>query len=238
LEAQKMFPDAKVLRLDSDNAPLPKDQQKIIEIFTKKEADVLIATQIIFSWVEEIRKNRLGVVGLISADTLLHLPDFQSGERTFQTITMLKNLLSDAKTDFIIQTYNPENPVIKYAATNDWESFRKEEIETRQALGYPPFSQIVKLTFRHKDPQKAGQETKILASKLKRANKNADFQISDALPAFVPKEKSRFIWNIVIKFKIIKPEIKVSSEFLQNRNSLLQYVPSNWEIDVDPSDLL
>jgi len=99
---------------------------------------------------------------------------------------------------------------------------------------------------------------------LKQTNKDKNIQISDALPAFVPKEKGKFVWNIIIKFKLSQDVIpspapetfgfgcginsardlstclrkKMSKEFLLRRNSLLQYVPSNWEIDVDPSDLL
>ncbi|MBU1102747.1 primosomal protein N', partial [Patescibacteria group bacterium] len=263
LEAKKLFSDALISRLDIDTAPNAKDQQKIIETFAKKETDILIATQIIFSWTAEISSAAPALAAIISADALLHLPDFRSGERTFQTITLLKNLLRP-NGQFIIQTYNPESSVIKYAAQSDWQSFYQEEIETRQTLGYPPFSQIVKLTFRHKEPKKAGQETKILAAKLKQTNKDKNIQISDALPAFVPKEKGKFVWNIIIKFKLSQDVIpspapetfgfgcginsardlstclrkKMSKEFLRSRNSLLQYVPSNWEIDVDPSNLL
>ena len=242
LEAKKLFPKAEVLRLDSDTAPSQKEQRKIIDAFLKKETNLLIATQIILSWQSEIKSAAPGAVGLISADTLLHLPDFQSGERTFQTITRLKNLFPGS---FIIQTYSPESSAIKYAATDDWRSFYDEEIEARQLLNYPPFSQIAKLTFRHRDPNKTGSEAKILAAKLKRATglslllkDKGSIQISDALPAFIPKEKGKYIWNIIIKFKIPDAETKMSKEFLRRRNSLLQYVPSNWEINVDPNDLL
>ena len=351
LEAKKLFSQAKIARLDSDSAPSQKEQQRIIEAFAKKEIDILIATQIIFSWLDEIKPALPATVALVFADTLLHLPDFRSGERTFQTITMLKYLLCHSRpesvipaklvpdrdpgagiqfgvnssgnpgtvpaktgnsgsrircgmtnSNFIIQTYNPESSVIRYAVQNDWESFYQEEIETRKLLGYPPFSQIVKLTFRHRDPKKAGQEAKILVSKLKNIlffpsvipaqlvpdrdpgagiqdsgsprikygaslvkpgmtkNEHADnIEVSAALPAFIPRERSKFVWNIIIKFKLPEKVIlseaphktkflrgeaknldkqKMSSEFLLRRNSLLQYVPTNWEIDIDPSDLL
>lgn len=185
---------------------------------------------------------------LLFADTLLHLPDFRSGERTFQMIAALKTANTE---NFMIQTYSPENTVIQRAAQNDWQSFWQEEMETRQVLNYPPFSQIVKLTFRHRDPKKAGQEAKVLAKKLQNviasprntaANKITcnDVEISDALPAFIPKEKGRYAWNIIIKFLLTDHRLPTTAgnEFLLRRNSLLQYVPSNWEIDVDPENLL
>ena len=237
LEAKKLFSQAKISRLDSDAAPTPEVQQKIIEGFVKKEIDILVATQIIFSWLDKIKSTSGASVAIISADTLLHLPDFHSGERTFQTIALLKNL-SRLTEKFIIQTYNPENPVINFAAKDEWQSFYQDEIEARKLLSYPPFSQIVKLTFRHKDPKKSGQEAKILAAKLKQANKNKEIEVSDALPAFISREKGKYVWNIIIKFPITNDQLKTSSEFLRRRNSLLQYVPSNWNIDVDPVDLL
>ena len=326
-ETKKFFPDAKILRLDSDSAPKPKDQQKIIADFVAKKADILIATQTIFSWLAELSAAKPQVIGLLSADTLLHIPDFRSGERTFQTIRALQSLRNNAPRPikgvrhsgfkvpdtltvsapltqrgvggFFIQTYNPNNSVLKYIRNNDYEGFIKEDMATRQALNYPPFSQIVKLTFRHRDANKAGQEAKILAEKLKNIISNPSPQsiipaphqvrgklrwesetysslsvkggwegfnpgpgfrvhrsgrpgkpdmttdghtntveLSPALPAFLPREKGKFVWNIIIKFKIENLKLKIGNEFLQHRNSLLQYVPQNWEIDVDPENLL
>lgn len=249
-EAKKIFPEAKIERLDSDIAPLPKDQEKTIERFAKKEINILVATQTILSWTDRISTAEPGLIGLISTDTLLHLPDYRSGERTFQIIQKLKSLLAppfvkpaSSLSPFdkgglggilLLQTYNPENLVLQAAAQNNWQEFFKEELESRKILNYPPYSQIAKLTFRHKDGQKAGREAKILVAKLQRANKNETIEISPALPAFIPREKGKFVWNIIIKFPISPPDFA----FLQNRNSLLQYVPSNWKIDIDPENLL
>ncbi len=245
-EAQRFFPEAKIARLDSDLAPKPIQQQKIIDKFKAKEIDILITTQIAFSWLSELAAAKPSIVAILSADTLLHLPDFRSGERTFQTITGLHQLLIGKQKTFIIQTYNPDNSAIKYAAKNDWPAFWQEEIETREALNYPPYSQIVKLTLRHRDGKKVGQEAKILSAKLQQANKDEKIEISPALPAFISRERGQFVWNIIIKFPFSFPlfrkeglgEIYTTPEFLQHRNSLLQYVPQNWEIDVDPENLL
>lgn len=322
-ETHNFFPDAKISRLDSDSAPKPKDQQKIITDFVEGKADILIATPMIFSWLDELAVTRPAVVGLLSADALLHIPDFRSGERTWQMITELWSVVAstvpqlrdgakqsrdiaaahgiatlptvarDDKKLFFIQTYNPDNSVLKYVKNNDHAGFAKEDMATREALNYPPFSQIVKLTFRHRDAKRAGQEAKILAAKLTnvvaspafagRSNpeysKNnaprpanaglpplklrggdvsaialataegelSQIDISPALPAFLPRERGKYVWNIILKF--LSPTIPsfekgelgrifISPEFLQKRNSLLQYVPSNWEINVDPENLL
>lgn len=234
LEANKAFPKVNILRLDGDIAPKPKDQEKIISGFVEKKG-ILIATQIIFSWAEKIGKEMPAVVAMLSADTLLHLPDFRSAEKLFNIASRLKLFSPD---ELFIQTYDPDNNAIKWSAEGDWKSFYKEEIETRQALDYPPFSQIVKLSFGHRDPKKAGQEAKILVAKLERTNKNTDISISPASPAFIPKQKGKFIWNIILKFKTKSSEFKISNEFLSKRNSLLKYIPSYWDIEVDPEDLL
>jgi len=235
LELKKIFPELKILCLDSDAAPDIKTQQTIIEEFREKKAQVLIGTQMLLSQ----NLSKVNLVALLAADKLLHLPDWRASERTWQTVAALKNLLVEKSPQpLFIQTYNPENQTLVSATQGDWQTFYQQEIEARRELDYPPFSQLVKLTFRHKIAKRAAQEAQFLAAKLRNANKDASVQISDALPAFIPKEKGKFAWNIIIKFKIINPKLQISSEFLRSRNSLLQYVPSNWEIDVDPEDLL
>ncbi|KKS67358.1 MAG: Primosomal protein N [Parcubacteria group bacterium GW2011_GWC2_42_6] len=255
LEAQKLFSAAKIARLDSDAAPKAKDQQKIIQNYIESKTDILIATQILFSYKTEITQRPPAVIGVISADTLLHLPDYQSGERTWQIIAMLKKI----QNNIIIQTHNPENSIIQSAAAGNWQSFYDDETETRKLLNYPPFSQIIKLTFRHRDPKRAGQEAKILAAKLKRINPNTPTSspslkkgeirqpaergcygaiLSDPLPAFIPKQKGKYVWNIIIKFPISNFQFPINKEFFLKRDSLLQYIPANWEISIDPLDLL
>jgi len=234
IEINKTFPKAKIVRLDSDNAPNAKEQEKIIESFLKKEIDILIATPILFSWKERLGGAGTEISALVSAETIFHLPDFRAGEKAFQTIRSLGELAEI----FFIQTYSPENQILNFVAEDQWEEFFKEELETRKLLKYPPFSQLAKISFRHKDPLKAGQETKSLKLKLARAKKDPGVEISEALPAFISKEKGKYIWNIIIKFKIADKNLKIDREFLIARNYLLKFIPSNFEIDIDPVDLL
>lgn len=256
-ETKKFFPDAKILRLDSDNASKGKDQKKIIEGFAEQKADILIATPMLFSWQKNIASIKPAIIGMLSADTLLHIPDFRSGEKAWQTVLSLTNLNPQA--NFFLQTYNPDNSFLKYVRDNDYKGFLKEDSETRQALNYPPFSQIVKLTIRHRDAKRAGQEAKILETKLTRVASHPEqskeskkpkneigmtknnyvdkIEISAALPAFVPRERGKFVWNIILKFALNKQQTIIDEEFIQKRNLLLQYVPSNWEIDIDPENI-
>ncbi len=237
-EAQKLFKDARILRLDSDEAPTLSQAEKIISEFKEKKADILIGTQMILN----LDLPPAALVAIISADTLMHLPDFRSDERIFQTIAKLRKLTF---ADFIIQTYNPQSEALNLAVQGDFKTFYDKEIETRKILKYPPFSQIIKLVFRHRDPKRAGSEAKILKAKLTQQLKtstilsDAVFEISEAVPAFIAKQKGRYVWQIIIKAKpywLVPPSER--PELLKLRNKILSIVPYGWEIEIDPETLL
>ncbi len=226
-EIKKLLPKTKIFRLDSDTAEKPEQQQKIINKFNKLKNCILIGTQMLL----EKNIKPVNLVGVISVETILNLPDYRSSERVFRIIKQLESL---AKKEFIIQTYNPKNAAIKNALDKNWKKFYDEETKIRKALNYPPFSQIIKLTFEHKDPQKAKDETKILLEKLKQQAKNLQFTIYNLellgpVPAFIPKIAGKYRWQIVIKSKI---------KNIKQRNKLLMITPSTWEIEVDPESLL
>ncbi|MDP2934841.1 MAG: hypothetical protein Q8N59_03700, partial [bacterium] len=225
-EIKKIFPDKKVFRLDSDISEKPLEQEKIIKEFLVAENAVLVGSQML------LNKNlKADLAAIISIETILNLPDFKNSERVFQIINQLRNM-SDK--DFVIQTYNPDNFTIKTALENNFTKFYNEEIKNRKAFDYPPFSQIIKLGFTHKNPQIAGNEAKILVAKLKQQKKHlaiSDEQlvIIGPVPAFISRKKGGYHWNIIIKSKITD---------LNLRNKLLIIVPSRWEIEVDPESLL
>ncbi len=141
-----------------------------------------------------------------------------------------------ASKSFLIQTYHSENLAIKSAIENDFNKFYNEEIKIRKIFSYPPFSQIIKLTYSHKDPVRAKNESIILKTKLeqqiKSIFKNEDtkskINLLGPVPAFIPRENGLYKWNIIIKSKLSTEE----------RNELLVIAPSTWEVEVDPENLL
>jgi len=225
-EIKKLFPDKKVFRLDSDISEKPQEQVKIIKDFINAENSVLIGTQMI------LNKNlEADLSAIISIETILNLPDFENTERVFRIINQLRSL---AEKNFLIQTYNPDNFTLKSALANNFEKFYNEEIKTRKAFNYPPFSQIIKLSYCHKDSNKARNEAKILAEKLKQQKKY--LKLGDDIviilgpnPAFVAKENGKYKWNIVLKSKI---------EDLKLRNRLLMIANPYWDVEVDPESIL
>jgi len=225
-EVKKLFLEKTALRLDSDIAEKSAQQEKILKYYKEGKNVILVGSQML------LNKNlKSDLAAIISIETILNLPDFKSQERVFQIINQMQK---KAEKEFFLQTYNPENFTLKTALENNFEKFYNEEIKNRKAFNYPPFSQIIKLTYGHKNPLQAKNQARILDEKLKTrirqlAITNEQLAMLGPIPAFVLKEKNRYYWNIVLKSRI---------EDLNLRNKLLIIVPSDWEIEVDPETLL
>jgi len=225
-EVLKLFPDAKVEILDSDIAKDTKDQEKIFEKFKNKEVDILIGTQLLF---KKYNMPKADLLAVLSMDNLLYQPDFRSGERIFKIARSMSSL-GNKNSIFIIQTYTPENPTIEIASKLDYKKFYESEIAQRKVFSYPPFSHLIKLSYKSKYRQKADNESLKLAQKLK-GLKLESVQILGPAPAYIPKIKQNYIFNIIIK-------IKDSKDFKKEKMMLLDKVEEGWTIDVDPENLL
>ncbi|HEY4506954.1 MAG TPA: primosomal protein N' [Candidatus Paceibacterota bacterium] len=220
----------RIFRLDSDAAKNNEETEKqIIGAFLTSEPSILITTQVIFSYQYELPKIALS--GIISADTLINIPDFRAEESLFRQIYTL-GLMSDR---LIIQTHSPENIAIKYAAEKNLNKFFTNELSNRRTFSYPPFSQLVKLTYRHFDQHKSRKEASILYDKLiieRGRIASNDIVILPPSEAFISREKSVYAWNIIIKIK------KIDEKVLAQRNELLRLVSTGWTIDVDPRNII
>ncbi len=225
-EFKKLFPTATISRIDSDVAKEEKTTKEIIENFNSGKTRVLVGTQMLFGSA----LKKVPLTAMIIADTLFHLPDFRSNEKTFQIINQLKEL---TEKKLIVQTYSPQNSAIRAAARGSYEIFYQEEIKDRQLLSYPPFSQLIKLTYKHKNSKQAEQQTKILAEKIKQQLLNLKLSpmvtILGPSPAFIPKIKNQHIWQIVLKSR---------ADDLNERNKILKIIPPGWIIDVDPMTII
>lgn len=213
-EIHKLFPKTNVIRIDSDS------QEK--DIASKiHDANIIVGTQMILS-LPSLKK--VDLIGIVAIDSMLNLPDFRSGERTFQIIMKLSNLSQKV----FIQTYNPENSIIQHVLTRNYQGFYEKEIADRKELSYPPFSQLVKLTYRHPTPSQAHAHANQIASDIKNLNLPPNsLTILGPSPAFIARENNKWVWQIVAKIK--DESIK---------NSILSLIPTGWEIEVDPESIL
>jgi primosomal protein N' (replication factor Y) len=160
---RKLFPKANVCRMDSDALKRKDDFRRILGDFKRGKIDILVGTQMI---AKGLHFPRVTLVGIVYADTGLHLADFRAGERTFQLLTQVAGRAGrgDVEGEVVVQTFSPVHPAIQFARRHDFEGFFEAEMEFREQLGYPPFTRAALLTLRGRNEDKV----KFSADHLKR----------------------------------------------------------------------
>lgn len=216
-----------ITRMDRDTTKAAGSTETIYKDWSGGQTQILIGTQMVSKGWDV---SRVGLVGIISADTTLHLPDFRSSERTFQVLTQVAGRAGRGSDPgaVILQTYNPENFAIQTAKLHDYEAFYRQEIENRREFGYPPFTKLVKLTIRHADPETAiFKANQVLQKLLKK--RETPFEVLGPVPSFIPRVRGKYQFQIILKFFPSQDS---------DLYSLLQDLPSEIDIDVDPDTLL
>lgn len=212
--------------LDSDLIRTDEQEQEMLDAIAASSRPVVIATQMILS--HRYRLN-FGLIGVINADALMSNLDYRTDERFLFQMEKLRDFEPD---NLMIQTYNPDNRAITAFAGGSYKEFYEAELASRKILGYPPFSRLIKLTFKHADQQKASFAARVLHEKLNMALRQMGLEGSAKLlgpsPAFIAREKGLYIYNVIIKLfrDTERPE------------PILKYVPSNWIIDADPRSVV
>lgn len=223
-----LWPQARTLRWDRDTTSGQDAHEIILQHFINHEADVLIGTQMIAKGLD---LPLVTLVGVISADTNLHLPDFRSSERTFQLLAQVvgragRSLLGGRA---IIQTYAPDNYAIEAAAQHDYEAFAKRELEFRQQTAYPPFTRLARLLIRDAQADRAKREAEKVAGQLDalltRIGLARDSIIGPA-PCFFAKLRDQYRWHIALRHP---DPVSIVRE--------LRLSPA-WRIDIDPLSML
>ena len=198
-EVHKLFPEARTLRLDSDSAKIRTKIPSIVEAFRRKEADILIGTQMIAKGHDF---PDVTLVGIVSADIGLSLPSYRSSERVFQLITQAvgRSGRSDKKGEAIIQTYSPTHYAITIAARQDYELFYHKEMEMRKAQSYPPYTFLASLTVSGKNEETVIDNTYKIIDKLNEELKDEAVVLGPTTP-FVPYENNKHLRTILVKYK-------------------------------------
>jgi primosomal protein N' (replication factor Y) len=142
----RQFPQARIVRIDSDSMA-GKDYYRLLRDFSEGRIDILAGTQIL---AKGLHFPNVTLVGVVSADTALYLPDFRANERTFQLISQVAGRAgrSEKKGTVLVQTYLPDQPAIKFAVGGDFEGFVVEELKHRQACNLPPYWRLAALVIR------------------------------------------------------------------------------------------
>ncbi len=169
-EVRRHFPQASIDRLDTDSAGKKGAVERILNSFRDGHTDILLGTQMV---AKGLNFPGLHLVGIVLADTGLHMPDFRAAERTFTLITQVAGRAGRYHPDgrVLIQTYQPENPVILQAAAGNVEGFYSSEIDVRRMTGFPPFSRMIRLVIRGKQQTAVYRAIEDLNARLRAAGR-------------------------------------------------------------------
>jgi primosomal protein N' (replication factor Y) (superfamily II helicase) len=234
-EIEKYFPEARIQRMDSDTTSKKGAQEKILRALESRNIDILIGTQMITKGHDF---PFITLVGVISADTSLNMPDFRAGEKTFQLITQVagRGGRGDTPGKVIIQTFNPDHYALKHAQNHDYKSFYTEEIEFREALQYPPFGRIINLRLSSINKDTLIEEAHRLGKVAKKLSSRQGNTAEIIGPAESPlaKIRGRFRWQMLIKGTDINALHQIAQEIIEaNKNSHVRIVA-----DVDPESFM
>ena len=226
-EASYTFPQARLLRWDSDVTKGRYSHQEILNKFRTHQADILIGTQMVAKGLD---LPLVTLVGVINADTGLNLPDFRAGERTFQLLSQVLGRAGRGTLggQVIIQTYSPEHYAVQTAAKHDYALFYEKEINYRRQLHNPPFTRLACLVYSHTNDalcqREAERMKRLLIGEIESKGID-DLNLIGPAPAFIHKLRGRFRWQLILRGS--EP-----SAFLSQIP-----IPQGWTIDIDPIGL-
>lgn len=201
---QEVFPHEKVLRMDQDTTVSPGAHREIIERFSRKEASILIGTQMIAKGLDF---PDCTVVGILGADLMIAASSYRASERAFQLITQAAGRAGrgDDPGKVFIQSYNPDNPLFKYACTQDYRAFYETEIAYRQKLSLPPFKAIGEIVLSLEDEsvlQERGRDLyHYLSDFLSYQDKSYEFELYGPVPAVIYELRGKYRLSYIIKSK-------------------------------------
>lgn len=202
-EVRAVFPTARVARMDRDTTAAKGAHGRIVREFKQGEADVLIGTQMVAKGLDF---PNVTLVGVISADTAINMPDFRAAERTFQLLTQVAGRAGRGKTpgEVIIQTFSPEHYAIVAAIEHDYQRFYKQEIVFRQELKYPPFSRFVNLICADENESKAQARSVSLVVALERLNPQG-VEIIGPSAAPLARLKNQYRFHVALRAPVDYP---------------------------------
>jgi primosomal protein N' (replication factor Y) len=233
-ELHATFPGARVARMDSDTTAAIGSHERILGEFARGDVDLLVGTQMIAKGLDF---PNVTLVGIVSADTSLSVPDWRASERTFQLVAQVAGRAGrSARGGFVVvQTIHPDHAAIRCAVKHDYEAFAAGELELRREAGYPPATEIVRILVSHPDLER----TRAAAAKVreKLAPMAGEFAVELLGPAPCPIERARgrFRWHLLLKCRNVRELTKV---VVWARERVVQSGPVRVTLDVDPASLL
>jgi primosomal protein N' (replication factor Y) len=223
-EIERLFPEARVQRFDTDNRKAERFEQHYDAVHSG-DVDIIVGTQLLAKGLD---LPKLSTLGIILADSSLAMPDFSSAERTYQLLTQVLGRVGRGHRDStaIIQTYNPSSLAIQAAINDNWSAFYDSELREREKFAFPPFYFLLKLTCRRATAKAAEKTATTMKNELE--SNHTRVRVEGPAPSFHEHTDGKYEWQLVVKAK--------------QRQLLLDIVArlpsSGWTYDIDPINLL
>jgi primosomal protein N'' len=223
---QRNFPQARLLRWDRDTARNRRAHEQLLDRFANREADILIGTQMIAKGLD---LPGVTLVGVVSADIALSLPDYATPERAFTLLTQVAGRAGRGAEagNVIIQTFNPQHFSIETASHHDYHTFYATEIATRNRYGYPPFRSFIKFSYHHENRRRCQNEAALLYEHLMAWIARLELQDTDIVgpaPALMERVRDQYHWQMIVR-----------GPGNGDLHRLLRVIEApGWSIDIDP----
>ena len=226
--------------MDIDTVTKKNSHEEILNRFQKENIDILIGTQMV---VKGHHFPKVTLVGVIAADSSLNIDDYRANERTFQILTQVAGRAGreNLEGNVIIQSYNPQNFSIQCARKQDYQTFYQTEIELRKELKYPPFYDIIVISFQGEKIEEIITLSNLvyntINSKVKKEQKQQIVQVFKPMPAPIDKIQNNFRWRMIIKTNKLN-EIQEILNLSLNEIYQLPYKKTRVSIDINPYTML
>jgi primosomal protein N' (replication factor Y) len=237
-ELTNTFPQARIERMDLDTTTRKGSHDRILRRFGERTTDILLGTQMVAKGLDY---PHVTLVGVISADTQLLLPDFRASERTYQLLTQVAGRAgrSTLKGEVIVQTHQADHPTLRHVVSHSYEEFYREEAATRAELQYPPFARLVLIELRGPDALAVEKDARSLARRLN--GTNGWFTVLGPAPAVIARIRNNYRWHILIKYgREQDPSGARMSSLLRTllERAMQAHTQVRVAVDVDPVGLL
>jgi primosomal protein N' (replication factor Y) len=232
----KRFPNLTIARIDRDTMAKRGQMTKTLLAFDAGEIDMLVGTQMLAKGHDF---HNVTLVGVISVDIGLGLPDFRSAERTFQILTQVAGRAGRGQLPgrVLIQTYYPEHYALRHASGQDYEGFYKEEIRFRSQLSYPPFVVLASILIKHTDQESATRNANIVRNSLDAANTDKACRILGPAPASISRLKNEYRMQILVKSssrKALRETLEMGLHLAEENGAEMRHIYT----EIDPVNLM
>ena len=232
-EIKELFPTARVARMDLDTTRSKKSYENIINSFEQHKVDILIGTQMISKGLDF---ERVSLVGILNADNMLNFPDFRSSERAFQMIAQVSGRAGrkHKRGSVVLQTSQPENPIIRQVIANDYKEMFCLQCEERKQFNYPPYCRLIQITLRHRDAKTANKAVSHLAVNMRKVFGN---RVLGPNEPPVARIQNMYLRNILLKIESNAPQERAKellSQLVGQMLSSSDFKSVRVNLDVDP----